>query len=61
MIMTDGLETLFRQRMIVMMFIGMDVTPDINVVRRNAHSRTGDSSYHIEPRMSTSYGITLAA
>jgi hypothetical protein len=36
--MTDGLGTLYRQRMIIMMFIGMDVPPDI--VRRNAH-RTG--------------------
>jgi hypothetical protein len=48
-IMTDGLGTLCRQRTIVMMFIGMDVTPDI--VRRNAHRRrrTGNSFYHIEP------------
>jgi hypothetical protein len=34
-IITDGLGTLCRRRMIVMMFIGMDVVPDI--VRRNAH------------------------
>ena len=45
MIMTDGLGTLCGQRMIVMMFIGMDVTLDI--VRRNAH-RTCNSFHHIE-------------
>ena len=42
MIMTDGLRTLCMQRIIAMMFIGMDVTPDI--VRRNAH-RTGNSFF----------------
>lgn len=35
MIITDGLGTLCRRRMIAMMFIEMDVVPDI--VRRNAH------------------------
>jgi hypothetical protein len=40
--------------MIVMMFIGMDVTPDI--VRRNAR-RIGNSSYHIKPWKSASYGL----
>jgi len=34
-IMTDGIGTLCRQRKIVMMSMGMDVTPV--VVRRNAH------------------------
>jgi hypothetical protein len=48
-IMTNGLGTLCRQRMIVMMFMGMDVTPDI--VRRNAH-KTGNSFYHIKPWVS---------
>ena len=48
MIMTDGLGTLCRQRMIVMIFIGMDVTPDI--VRRNAH-RTCNSFHHTERHM----------
>ena len=52
MIMTDGLGTLYRQRTIVMMFIGMDVTPD--TVRRNAH-RTGNSFYYIEPCRLASY------
>jgi hypothetical protein len=47
--MTNGLGTLCRQQMIVMMFIGMDVTPGI--VRRNAH-RTGNSFYHVKPWVS---------
>jgi hypothetical protein len=34
--MTDGPGTLYPQRMVVIMFIGMDVAPDI--VRRNAHT-----------------------
>ena len=54
MIVTDGLGTLCRQRMTVMMFIAiaMDVTPDI--VRKNAH-RTGNSFYHIESWRLASY------
>jgi hypothetical protein len=46
--MTDGLGTLCRQRMTVMIFIAMamDVTPDI--VRKSAHT-TGNSFYYSEP------------
>ena len=58
MILTNGLGTLCRQRMIVMMFIGMYITPDI--VRRNAR-RTSNSSYHIEPWKSASFGLIVSA
>ena len=46
-----------RHRMIVMMFIGMDVAP--NIVRKNAH-KTGNCFYHKEPWKSASYhGLDL--